>query len=79
MAAPYVANDVLTVRGEGGDEYIQTVPADGTQQRETFDAMIAKGLLVIVDSAEPESAPEPERAEPEPDVETHRTSARKGH
>jgi hypothetical protein len=81
MAAPYVADDVLTVRGEGGDEFTQTVPADGTQQRETFDGMIAKGLLVVVDTAEPERAPErePERDASEPGVETHRPSTRKGH
>jgi len=39
----------VAVRGEGGHEFIQDVPPTGTQRREHFDEMIAKGLLAVID------------------------------
>lgn len=40
--------ETVLVRGEGGWEFEQDVPAEGTAQRELFDDAIAKGRLVIV-------------------------------
>lgn len=41
--------DVVRVRGGNGAVFDVTVPADGTIQRELFDAKVARGDLIVVD------------------------------
>lgn len=69
------AGDVITVKGEGGAVWDQTVPADGTNQRELLDTFLASGKLTLVGGeatpAEPEPAPadeEPANADPDQDL-----------
>lgn len=51
--------ETVTVRGEGGWEFEQDVPAEGTVQRELFDDAVAKGRLVILSEPEPSDPVDP--------------------
>lgn len=46
----------VRVRGEGGWEFDQDIPAEGTLARGVFDKQIAKGQLVVVSGDYPAGA-----------------------
>lgn len=50
----------LTVQGEGGHVFEMDVPSAGTMRRETFDEMLEKGTLKVIDGKVPDTEPEPE-------------------
>jgi hypothetical protein len=53
------AGTTLRVRGEGGAEWDQDVPADGTTQRELLDDHIAKGRILVLEDPDGDEPGEP--------------------
>lgn len=58
---------MATYLGSGGASFEITPPAEGTNQREAFDARVAAGDLVLIE--EPKKAPAAKKAAPAADSE----------
>lgn len=51
------AGTTLRVRGEGGAEWDQDVPDEGTTQRELLDDLIAKGRVIVLHDPDADDEP----------------------
>jgi hypothetical protein len=57
---------VALYRGQGGAEFEIEPPREGSMARESFDAQVASGQLVLVEPAP--KAPKPAPKAPKPDL-----------